>query len=71
MKNLMLVVNFIIFLGSIVGIAWYIICGQFGIAWIAAACAAFGYCNVCAIEVKDLIEKERIKDEIRNNTRIN
>ena len=52
MKNLMLIINLLIFLGSIVGIAWHIICGQFGIAWIAAACAAFGYCNVCAIDEK-------------------
>ena len=46
----MLTINLIIFLGSIAGAAWHIICGQFGIAWIAAACAAFGYCNVRAID---------------------
>ena len=50
MKILMFTINFIIFLGSVVGAAWHIISGQFGIAWIAAACAAFGYCNVWAIE---------------------
>lgn len=50
MKEYMYVINFIICLGSIVGIAFHIICGQFGIAWIAAACAAFGYCNISAIE---------------------
>ena len=43
-------INVILLLGSIVGIAWHIVCGQFGIAWIAAACAVFGYCNVCAID---------------------
>ena len=53
MKNLMLVVNLILFLGSGVGTIWHIICGQFGIAWIAAACAAFSYCNVYAIEAED------------------
>lgn len=50
MKNLMLTVNAILFLGSAVGTIWHIICGQFGIAWIIAACAAFGYCNIYAIE---------------------
>ena len=50
MKNLMSVINIIIFLGSAVGTVWHIICGQFGIAWLAAACAVFGYCNVYAIE---------------------
>ena len=49
MKDLMLTINLIIFLGSIVGMGWHIICGQFGIAWIAAACAVFGYCNMYAI----------------------
>ena len=53
MKNLMFCVNIILFLGSAVGTIWHIICGQFGIAWIAAACAAFSYCNVCAIEEED------------------
>ena len=50
MKNLMLGINSIVFLGSIVGTVWHIICGQFGIAWIAAVCAVFGYCNACAID---------------------
>ena len=52
MKNLMFVVNSVLFLGSVAGTIWHIICGQFGIAWIIAACAAFGYCNACAIEVE-------------------
>ena len=53
MKNFMFVINFVICLGSIACTAWHIICGQFGIAWIVAACAVFSYCNVCAIEEKD------------------
>ena len=43
-------INVSLLIGSIVGIIGHIICGQFGIAWIAAACAAFSYCNVCAID---------------------
>ena len=50
MKNLMATVNTILFLGSGVGTIWHLICGHFGIAWIAAACAVFGYCNAYAIE---------------------
>ena len=49
MKDLMLIINLILFLGSTVGTGWHIICGQFGVAWITAACAAFGYGNLCAI----------------------
>lgn len=49
MKSLMFTINLILFLGSIVGTAWHLVCGQFGIAWIAAACATFGYCNASAI----------------------
>ena len=52
MKNLMLVVNIILFLGSVVGTIWHIIYGQFGIAWIVAACAAFSWGNLCAIEIE-------------------
>ena len=50
MKYLMFTINSIIFLGSVVGTVWHILCGQFGIAWIAAACAVFGCCNACAID---------------------
>ena len=50
MKYFMFVINFIICLGSLVGIAFHIFSGQFGIAWIAAVCAAFGWGNLCAIE---------------------
>ena len=49
MKNLMLTVNAILVLGSLVGIVWHLISGQFDIAWIAAACAAFNWCNFYAI----------------------
>ena len=49
----MLLINLIIFLGSIVGTIWHIISWQFGIAWLAAACATFGYCNVYAIETEE------------------
>ena len=49
MKNLMSSINSILFLGSVVGIVWHLVGGQFGIAWIAAACAAFNWCNFYAI----------------------
>ena len=50
MKDLMAIINSVISLGSVLGIIWHIISGQFGIAWIATACAAFSYCNAYAID---------------------
>ncbi len=50
MRYFMFVINFIIFLGSLIGMAFHLIRGQFDIAWIAVLCAAFGWGNLCVIE---------------------
>ena len=50
MKTVMFVVNLMLCIGSILGVAGHIINGQFGIAWIAAVCVAYTLGNLVAIE---------------------
>lgn len=49
MKYLMTIINTTISFVSVLGTVWHIVIGQFGIAWIIAACAVFSYCNAYAI----------------------
>lgn len=50
MKGLMLTVNTILILGSILGIIWHLIAGQFGTAWLCVIPLIYGYFNCIAIE---------------------
>lgn len=49
MKGLMVTINMVLVLGSIVGIIWHLIVGQFGTAWLCVIPLVYGWWNCLAI----------------------
>ena len=50
MKNVMISINMTIILGSITGVLWHLVIGQFGIAWLCVIPLLYGWFNCVAID---------------------
>lgn len=53
MKGLMVIVNMVLVLGSIVGIIWHLLIGQFGTAWLCVVPLIYAWGNCDAIVTED------------------